>query len=138
MLNIINKQIDFEQIIRTAEYAATKGIKRLKLYFLFGFEEESDDDLRDIYKLILKIKKTSSIRCAPFNIIVSFNPLIPKPRTPFANRTMLTKNILEKKQKFLRNLLIQTGVRCEFMSANEAIKQYNIAHKTLEFTEIVI
>ena len=129
MLGIINKKIVFDELISTSRYAAEIGIKRLKLYFIYGFEEEEANDLDDIANLILKIKKATNISGKPFNIAVSFNPFIPKPDTPFANRKMLHKNILEKKRNYIRDKLIKTGVRLEFMSINDSIKQHEISFR---------
>jgi radical SAM superfamily enzyme YgiQ (UPF0313 family) len=49
-----------------------------KLYFMLGLPTETDDDVKELAKLVLKAKK-----CIPGKLSLSINSFIPKPFTPF-------------------------------------------------------
>jgi len=128
MLKILNKNIDFDKLFELIKFSVERGIKRLKLYFIYGLAEETEEDLDDIVNLVKQIKDISQISNKPFNLIVSLNPLIPKPNTAFSKREILRKNILLQKQNYLKKKIFALGARLECLSISEAIKQYQIAH----------
>ncbi|MBP7652630.1 radical SAM protein [Candidatus Dependentiae bacterium] len=128
MQKIIGKKIDFDKLYTIVRYAASYGITRIKLYFLYGFEQEEKSDLEGIIKLVTAIKNYTCISGRPFNLIVSLNPVIPKPHTQMSAIKMQPKKVLSDKLSFLKNGLKSTGTRIESMSINEAVIQYSIAN----------
>ncbi|HPP86752.1 MAG TPA: radical SAM protein [bacterium] len=133
MQKLINKKINIPKFLEILKFAVSNGIKRIKLYFLYGFEENDNDDIFAIIELVKEINEIIKIKGKPTNLIISLNPIIPKPNTPYhqSNKTMLPKKILERKKKILRNRLINLGCRLEFMSINEALLQYRIANNLI-------
>lgn len=73
----INKNIPNEGLLELAEKARKYGIKRFKMYFLFGFPGEGEEDFKAMKDLVEGIRKRG-ISATP-----SVNPIIPKPFTPF-------------------------------------------------------
>jgi len=73
----INKNIPNDGLIELARRAKKYGIKRMKLYFLFGFPNETEKDFIALKELRDGIEK-AGLMPAP-----SVNPVIPKPFTPF-------------------------------------------------------
>ncbi|PHJ14345.1 radical SAM protein [Fervidobacterium sp. SC_NGM5_G05] len=78
MRDAINKQISYDDIINTASEAKRAGWRRIKLYFMVGFPEETEEDIKEIGELIKDIKKLGFS-----DITASVNLLIPKPHTAF-------------------------------------------------------
>lgn len=124
--NIINKKIEINILKEKLLLLNKYHIKNLKLYMLYGIDEEEESDLIincEAIKLLSEI----------FNgiIKVRFNPLIPKPVTPFANRKIQDKKLLKKKMKFFKqNLSGIKNVRLDFLDIKEAQHQ-NLKLKNL-------
>lgn len=76
--NAINKQINYDDIINTAKEAKSTGWRRIKLYFMVGFPEESEQDIKEIGEMIKEIKKIGFS-----DITASVNLIVPKPHTAF-------------------------------------------------------
>ena len=82
--NRINKPIDDEVILDTVKAAFAAGARGVKLYFMVGLPMETDDDVKGIGKLALRV---SSI-CRGFgrnprkSVSVALSPFVPKAGTP--------------------------------------------------------
>ena len=118
--DILGKDIKEEDIANTLKMGREAGFDGIKMYFIYGLEEENEEDL-------LAIKKLADFaRSLGYNrITLSLNPLIPKPKTPFEKRTMLPSHILREKFSFLKKIL--KGYRLTFESIRESILQYRLA-----------
>ncbi len=73
----VNKNIPNEGIADLARRSKKFGIRRMKLYMLFGFPTETEEDLRALKALRDAVAK------AGIEPVPSVNPVIPKPFTPF-------------------------------------------------------
>lgn len=100
MRTILGKGISDQQLFSAIELISNKGFKKIKLYCLYGIEEEQATDL-DGFKTIVDHCRKLGFR----NIHLSFNPLIPKPRTPFETRPMQSIEVLKRKKAYLINSL---------------------------------
>ncbi len=106
MRNYINKGLDEEQILAAVQLLADGGIKNLKLYFIIGFPGEEQSDIEAIIELTQQIaniwREVGRQRGWLGNIILSINPFIPKPFTPFQWAGMDTEKSLKKKLRRLQ------------------------------------
>lgn len=106
MLNVINKGISIEQVLRAAETIVAGGIPNLKLYFMVGLPGETMEDVNAIVTLCKKIRhgflKSSRIQKHIGEITVSLNSFVPKPSTPFQWAAMDDISTLKKKIKCVR------------------------------------
>ena len=104
--NFINKGISEEQILASVEMLADGGILNLKLYFIIGFPEEQQVDIDAIITLTEKIsalwREAGRKRGQLGSLILSINPFIPKPFTPFQWAGMEEEKSLKKKLRFLQ------------------------------------
>lgn len=117
--DLIRKGIDEDQILRACDILIGRDILNLKLYFIIGLPTETMDDLEEMVELVAKIRERV-IAAARKNrrlgsILLSVNPFIPKPFTPFQWCGMEAMPSLEKKYAYLRravgklsNVKIQT------------------------------
>ena len=128
MRDLINKNISEEQIHRACDLLIGKDILNLKLYFIIGLPTETMTDLEELVALVKRIRERV-IEAARANrrlgeIVLSVNPFIPKPFTPFQWRGMEPVSSLEKKVRFLQKSFGPlSNVRMQMESPKEAYLQ---------------
>jgi len=100
------------EILRAADTLIENGLSQIKCYFLIGLPSETHEDVKAILLLakrirhqILSNKKSQKER---WRLILSVNPFIPKPATPFQWVAMEEGSELKRKLK-----IIQRGLRGE-------------------------
>lgn len=106
MRDVINKNLTEEQILAACDLLIGHDILNLKLYFIIGLHTETMADLEEMVLLVGKIRERV-IAAARKNkrlgeIILSVNPFVPKPFTPFQWCGMEEIPSLEKKLKYLQ------------------------------------
>ncbi len=104
--DLINKNLTEEQILSACDLLIGHDILNLKLYFIIGLPTETMDDLEEMALLVGRIRERV-IAAARKNkrlgeIILSVNPFVPKPFTPFQWCGMEEVPSLEKKLKYLQ------------------------------------
>ncbi|MCD8373239.1 MAG: TIGR03960 family B12-binding radical SAM protein [Clostridia bacterium] len=115
--DVINKDITEEEILHAAESAFNAGYSAVKLYFMLGLPTETDEDLKGIADLCVKIRKLygKQKRAKQLRISISVATFIPKPFTPFQWEKQATEEEVEQKQQFLRSVL-PNGVKFSWNS----------------------
>ncbi|MGB9795221.1 TIGR03960 family B12-binding radical SAM protein [Fervidobacterium gondwanense] len=96
MRDAINKQINLEDILATAQEAKRAGWRRIKLYFMVGFPNETEEDIREIGEVVKKIKNLGFS-----DITASINLLIPKPHTAFQFARLQSPEYMDMVKKIL-------------------------------------
>jgi radical SAM superfamily enzyme YgiQ (UPF0313 family) len=126
--DLINKGITEADILAACDRLISKGILNLKLYFIIGLPTETDDDLAELVGLVRTIRER--VLAAARNnrrlgeIILSVNPYIPKPFTPFQWCGMAGLKELERKGNFLRTVFAPlANVRFQMESPRDACLQ---------------
>ncbi|HNR62527.1 MAG TPA: radical SAM protein [Thermotogota bacterium] len=122
MRRVLNKGITDTQLADALERIARAGFREVKCYCLFGVEEETETDLFEFARLVEEWRKLGF-----YKIHMSFNPLIPKPNTPFAGRTIEREETLRRKKKFLENAL-RGMCQLHFESIRNSQLQYLLAN----------
>lgn len=115
---IINKPIKDEKILQLGAISESLGVKRLKLYFMIGLPFETEDDLVGIIDLIRRFKSVYRGK-----LVVSINPFVPKPHTPFQYHPMEDTKTLRHKISFVTRELKKIRVKLVTKSPREAILQ---------------
>lgn len=105
--DVIRKNLTEEQILNASDLIISRGILNLKLYFIIGLPTETESDLEEMIRLVTAIRARVLERARSNRrmgeIILSVNPFIPKPFTPFQWCGMEPLASLEKKVKLLEN-----------------------------------
>ncbi len=70
----LNKKIDVNKLFEVAQTIKSLNVKNIKLYFMFGLPDETEEDLTAIGKFIGQLQKQSKL-----SINASINMFIPKP-----------------------------------------------------------
>ncbi|MGD8719088.1 MAG: radical SAM protein [Candidatus Zixiibacteriota bacterium] len=86
---------------RLAEYvsaAAEAGVNRIKLYYITGFPGETETDVRAVGDELAALKK----RFKKVNFEARVNPMVPKPRTRYAEAPLVPEAEFRKRIKMMR------------------------------------
>jgi radical SAM superfamily enzyme YgiQ (UPF0313 family) len=84
MRRVINKNLTEAEILRAAEWLVGGGVESLKLYVMVGLPTETDADVDAIADLVAKVRaRLAQGRARVGRVLVSVNPFVPKPWTPF-------------------------------------------------------
>lgn len=106
---IINKVMPEGEVLRKAERALQKGFRTIKLYFMLGLPKEGWDDVEALVQMALDCRdlvvRYGRERGSVGEVVVSANPFVPKPRTPFADAPMCEAGELRKRIAFVKQSL---------------------------------
>jgi radical SAM-linked protein len=119
--DVINKNLSEEEILRGVEIALSLSWQKIKLYFMIGLPEETDEDIQGIIDLINKINTLGKRR---LSISVTLSPFTPKPFTPFQWCAMLDPETLLTRARKVKDAFIK--------ARNIRIKYHTIENSLLE------
>ena len=108
--DLINKRINEEDILKAAEKVAAQGIKQLKLYFMIGLPEETDEDIEAIALLVAKCKDIFDNHQSWSRITLTIAPFVPKAGTPFQREGMASSDTLKHRLSLLKSKLPSKGI----------------------------
>lgn len=77
----LGKNITDEEIFNSLSWMNNQGVRKAKLYFMYGFDFETEEDLLKTNDLLRKMK--NRFHGMDFNVTLS--PYVPKPHTPLEN-----------------------------------------------------
>ena len=100
--DVINKGVTEDDLLNTAEAAFRSGWDRIKLYFMLGLPTETDEDIREMARLIREIHALGrQLRNRRIQISVSVATFVPKPDTPFQWLPLIDRAVVEERQRIL-------------------------------------
>jgi radical SAM superfamily enzyme YgiQ (UPF0313 family) len=106
----LNKPISNERILEAVETAQECGITSLKMYFIIGLPDETDDDLLAIGRLLRTSREImlrhGRRRGRMGTLHAGCSVLVPKPYTPYSRSA-----VLDKKEYRRRLALVEKGMR---------------------------
>ncbi|MBU2101992.1 MAG: radical SAM protein, partial [Candidatus Omnitrophica bacterium] len=96
----LNKKIDVRKLFEAAHILRSLKVGHLKLYFMFGFPGETEDDLIAIGTFLRELQGRSRL-----SLNVSINAFVPKPFSLWENVPMIgIEHLLDKRTTILRNI----------------------------------
>jgi radical SAM superfamily enzyme YgiQ (UPF0313 family) len=123
---VINKNLTEADVLRAAEWLVGGGVEALKLYVMVGLPTETDQDVDAIADLVraVRARLMSGGRPKVGRILVSVNPFVPKPWTPFQWEPMEDLGSLKRKlARVRRQLSAVPAVQVETESPREGYLQ---------------
>lgn len=115
--DVINKGVQEEDLYDAVQAAFEEGWSTIKLYFMIGLPTETMDDIAgivDLAKRVLQIgeevRKNTSRQMKKIQVNVSVSTFVPKAFTPFQWVAMDSKEVIEEKQKYLKEHLTDRGL----------------------------
>ncbi|MBR1685024.1 MAG: TIGR03960 family B12-binding radical SAM protein [Clostridia bacterium] len=108
--DVINKGVTEEDLIEKVTDAFQGGWSSVKLYFMIGLPTETYEDLDGIVDLAIKVSRCyfsvpKDKRAKGFRVTVSASSFVPKPFTPFQWAPQDTQEMLQEKQRYLKEQL---------------------------------
>lgn len=125
---VVNKDFPDDRVVEAAEHAISQGMRNVKMYFMYGLPTETDDDVRGMARLALRIRDEVMAPRARTTrrmgrITLSVNPFVPKPWTPFQWAPVHDEKCLAARRRILERELRPRGVELDFFSPREAAMQ---------------
>ena len=113
--NAINKEIDEEELLRSARLLAGLGWRSLKLYFMIGLPHEAEEDVEEIVSLAKRIRRQAlQAGPGPFQVTVNVSTFVPKAHTPFQWHPQLPSEEAETRQRLLQRRLKKPDFRLKW------------------------
>jgi radical SAM superfamily enzyme YgiQ (UPF0313 family) len=126
MRRVINKNLTETEILRAADWLTDGGVEALKLYVMVGLPTETAADVDGIVDLAIKVRARLMSGGKPKvgRILVSINPFVPKPWTPFQWEPMTDLSELKRRlARVRRGLAAVPALQVETESPREAYLQ---------------
>jgi radical SAM superfamily enzyme YgiQ (UPF0313 family) len=141
--DLIKKDLREDQILAACDLLIGRDILNLKLYFIVGLPTETYADLEELIALVKKIRERV-IEAARRNrrlgeVILSVNPFVPKPFTPFQWCGMEDMKSLERKGKYLQQEVGRlSNVRLIMESPKDAAIQALLSRGDRRLAELLL
>ncbi len=105
----LNKGLSEDDLAHAAVALSQSGLGQLRLYFMVGLPTETDDDVRDIPRLVKRLQhrvvKESRGKKRLGQLTLSLSSFVPKPFTPLQWVPFMEAGELKKRQKLVRQEL---------------------------------
>jgi radical SAM superfamily enzyme YgiQ (UPF0313 family) len=102
---LVNKPLDPAELECAVSRLGGAGIVHLKLYLMYGLPTEEQADLEETVELVSQVHHwflgAQKSRGKAGRLVVSINPFVPKPHTPFGLEPMNSLAVLKKKKRYL-------------------------------------
>jgi radical SAM family uncharacterized protein len=109
---VLRKGYTEEEILKAIDTLVENGLSQIKCYFMIGLPSETEDDVREIIHLARRIRhqifSNRKSQKERWRLVLSVNPFIPKPATPFQWAPLEEVSVLKRKSK-----IIQSGIKGE-------------------------
>ena len=107
----INKNISDAELLSIAEEVFSRGWRTIKLYFMIGLPDETDEDVQAIIDLSHRVWQIGRrIGGRKAEVHVSVSTFVPKPHTPFQWEPLADQRVIERRQQMLREGLRSRGL----------------------------
>ncbi|OON95940.1 MAG: B12-binding domain-containing radical SAM protein [Epulopiscium sp. Nele67-Bin005] len=132
MRDVINKNITEEEILHGCDLAFRGGWNRVKLYFMLGLPNETEEDVVGIAQLSETIAKQfyaidKDERQGSLQLVVSTSCFVPKPFTPFQWDAQDTTASFMEKHMLLKNSIRRKSIKYNHHDAKTSILEAVIA-----------
>ena len=119
MRNVINKNVTEDDIMSACRNAFENGWSKVKLYFMMGLPTETDEDLKGIADLAMRINELYRTVRGRYGckITVSVSSFVPKPFTPFQWMGQCVVEEIERKQQYLKSCFTDRHIKYAYHDA---------------------
>jgi len=128
----INKKVSDAMLREKVAMVFARGFTRVKLYLQVGLPTETEEDVRDIVRLVADLREIALAEGRRSGrvpqIVPSVNAFIPKPHTPYEDETLAPEVALKEKLSYLQREFEGMGhVLLRGMSVTEAVWEAYLA-----------
>jgi len=121
----INKGATEDDIVTAVDMAARQGFKQVKLYFMVGLPTETDDDIEEMVRLSIALKRR--IERTGCRIALTVEPFVPKAGTPFQWLPMAAEEVLTRRIARIKRALPKEGIDVRAESVAWSIVQGDLS-----------
>lgn len=135
---MINKDITNEEIEKACGFLFEEGWHNIKLYFMIGLPNETEQDIEEILNLTKRIIKISKFYTKKFvNINVTISPFIPKPHTPFQWIGQIDYDDMLRKLNYLKNSFNKIRVHYKGHNPNMSVLEASLSRGDEKTSEVI-
>lgn len=141
--DVINKNINEDDIIKSTDLLFRGGWTNVKLYFMIGLPTETMDDVRGIADLAQKVLDVyfaipKEERAKNINITVSTSSFVPKPFTAFQWAKQDSRDMLIEKQDELKSAIKSKRIRYNWHDNKTSYLEGVFARGDRRLCEVII
>lgn len=138
--DVINKGVTEEDIMGACSNAFKNGWSKVKLYFMMGLPTETDEDLKGIADLAMRIKELYHIIRGrnDCRITVSVASFVPKPFTPFQWMPQCSVEEIERKQQYLKSLFTDRHIKFAYHDAKTGRLEAVLARGDRKLASVIL
>lgn len=137
------KGISDAKILNAAATLAREGITNIRLYFMIGLPEETDEDIEAIPEfakgIYNEIASHAPKRRRSTAVDMTVTPFVPKPGTPFEGKPFASEDAIKHKLKALKRLVGRhKGLTLRHDSYHDAASEHLLANgdeSSIDFLE---
>lgn len=123
MRDVINKNVEESELLKTCATAFEGGWTTVKLYFMIGLPTETYDDVADIANLGQKVVDTyyqcpNKPKGKSVRVTVSASCFVPKPFTPFQWEPQDTRDEFANKQQHVKESITTRKIQFNYHDAS--------------------
>ncbi len=140
--DVINKNITEKNVLDSCRIAFEGGYTAVKLYFMLGLPTETMEDMdgiKDLCDKIIDLYYTIPNRPKGkgIQISVSLSTFIPKPFTPFEFEPQPTEEEIDKRQKYLLDIINSKKVSISWSRYNFTILEAVLARGDRRLSDVI-
>ena len=138
-----NKKFDNDSILKVVDKLIVAGIPNIKMYLMLGLPLERQKDIDDMIDLVDNARSVVLERAKASgrmgSLIMSINPFIPKPRTPYQVGVFEGVKQLEEKISYIKKKLLPKGsIRIYYESPFYAYVQALLSNGRSDLSEYLL
>lgn len=131
--NTLNKKIDINRLFEAANIIRSLNMRHIKVYFMFGFPGENDDDLIAIGKFLDNLSRQCKMA-----VNASINIFIPKPFSTWERQNMEREDVLaQKKEIIIKNIPRRHNIKVNISFTQKSILEAVIARADRKFSSVI-
>jgi len=129
----LNKKIEVEKLFEAAKVIRSLRIRHLKLYFMFGFPGEEEEDLTAIGEFLDRLSRASGL-----SLNVSINIFVPKPFSLWEDVGMDDpKTLSSKSQIIFENIPKRRNIKVSISSLKKSIFEAALSRGPRELSAVI-
>ena len=129
----INKKIDINKLFEAAQFIRSLKLKHIKIYFMFGFPKEIDDDLIEIPRFLNRLSCQAKIA-----VNASINIFCPKPFSSWeAVKMEKEEDLIIKRKILLENIPLRSNIKFSISNVKKSILEAVISRADRRFSAVI-
>ena len=139
--DVINKNLTEEDLLNACKIAFEGGWNNVKLYFMMGLPTETNEDFDEMSRLCRSVaycwRQHTPNRARGVKITASTSCFVPKPQTPFQWDAQATKEELDEKTRYLREVMKTKNVTFRWHDSDASFLEGAFARGDRRMAEVL-